>query len=117
MARIRSITVVSLLVFWTLSPALACLPDLHMTPAEMGCCKKMVGDCQMGDAQHPCCTTTPKANSSIASVQPVIELHPVLAFVSPSTSFDPQTVAEGEAAQASLGLPPPAPGPISILRI
>jgi hypothetical protein len=109
--------VVSLLVFWTLSPALACLPNLQMTPAEMDCCKKMVGDCQMGDAQHPCCTKTPKANSSIASVQPVIELHPVMAFVSPGTSFHPETVAEGEAAQASLGLPPPAPGPNSILRI
>jgi hypothetical protein len=88
-----------------------------MTPAEMDCCKKMVGDCQMGDAQHPCCTTTPKANSSIASVQPVIELHPVVAFVSVGTSFNPEAIAEGEAAQASLGLPPPAPRPISILRI
>jgi hypothetical protein len=117
-ARIRSFTVVSLLVFWILSPALACLPNLQMTPAEMDCCKKMAGDCQMGDAQHPCCTTTPKADSSAASLQPVIDLHPGFVIVPLTSSFELEAFAKGEVSQASLGLPPPAPpGPNSILRI
>jgi hypothetical protein len=29
-----------------------------MTPAEMECCKKMAGDCDMGGGDHKCCDKT-----------------------------------------------------------
>jgi len=29
-----------------------------MTPAEMECCKKMAGSCDMGGGNHKCCATT-----------------------------------------------------------
>jgi hypothetical protein len=45
MAKVRPLLVVSLVVLWTVAPALACLPNRQMTQAEMDCCKKMAGDC------------------------------------------------------------------------
>jgi hypothetical protein len=47
---------VSLLI--AASPLLACLPNSGMTPAEMECCKKMAGNCDMGGANHKCCDIT-----------------------------------------------------------
>jgi hypothetical protein len=75
----------------------------------------------MGSAQHPCCKTAPTVNdpvATIATIEPISQFHPSVAVVSfiPSAQFEPN--AEGEVAQAHLGLPPPAPpGPNSILRI
>jgi hypothetical protein len=92
-----------------------------MTQAEMACCKKMAGDCQMGSAQHPCCKTAPSVNAPVATIaatEPISQLHPSVAVVGyiPNAQFEPK--AEGEIIQAHLGLPPPAPpGPNSILRI
>jgi hypothetical protein len=40
------------------SPLFACLPNSSMTPAEMECCKKMAGRCDMGGGNHKCCDTT-----------------------------------------------------------
>jgi hypothetical protein len=115
---IRSITVVGLLFFWTVAPALACLPNQQMSAAEMASCKKMAGDCHMGTGQHPCCTTKPKVNSPVATVQPVANFHPASVVVPLGVSFQPEPLASREVAQAYLGLPPPAPpGPNSILRI
>jgi len=121
MAKARPIVVLALLALWTAVPVLACLPTHQMTQAEMACCKKMAGDCQMGSAQHPCCKTAPTVNAPvaiIATIEPISQPHPIVAVVSffPSTQFEPN--AEGEVAWAYLGLPPPAPpGPNSILRI
>jgi hypothetical protein len=121
MAKARPIVVLALLALWTAVPVLACLPTHQMTQAEMACCKKMAGDCQMGSAQHPCCKTAPTVNApvaTIATIEPISQLHLIVAVVSftPSSQFEPQ--AEGEITQAHLGLPPPAPpGPNSILRI
>ena len=121
MVKARPIVVLALLALWTAVPVLACLPTHQMTQAEMACCKKMVGDCQMGSEQHPCCKTAPTINATaatIATVAPIAQFHPSVAVVSftPSAPFEPGT--EGELAHAHLGLPPPAPpGPSSILRI
>jgi hypothetical protein len=41
--------------FWLSAPLLACLPNSSMTPAEMDCCKKMAGNCDMGGGNHRCC--------------------------------------------------------------
>jgi hypothetical protein len=121
MVKARPIVVLALLALWTSVPVLACLPTHQMTQAEMDCCKKMVGDCQMGSAQHPCCKTAPTVNAAAATaatVAPIAQFHPSVAVVSFPTSvqFEPDT--EGKVAHAHVGLPPPAPpGPNSILRI
>ena len=43
---------------WMAAPLLACLPNSSMTPAEMDCCKRMAGNCDMGGSNHKCCGTT-----------------------------------------------------------
>jgi hypothetical protein len=50
------------------SPLLACLPNPSMTPAEMECCKKMAGNCDMGGGNHKCCDTTANHSASPAAV-------------------------------------------------
>ena len=118
MARVRAIVVLCLLAVWTAAPLLACLPNHQVTQSEMACCKKMAGDCHMGSVQHPCCKTAPTVNAPVATIKPIAHPHPSVAVVSFTSSFPVQLKAEGEIAQAHLGLPPPAPpGPNSILRI
>jgi hypothetical protein len=88
MARCRSVVVLVLLALWLAIPALACLPNLQMTAAEMACCKKMAGDCNMGTGQHPCCKTVSAAPASIASIQPIPQAYPDFAVVAePSLPF------------------------------
>jgi hypothetical protein len=67
MAHCRSIVALGMLAMWLTVPALACLPTPQMTDAEMACCKKMAGDCEMGTAQHPCCKTTTRDNAPYLS--------------------------------------------------
>jgi hypothetical protein len=118
MARCRSIIVLSLLALWLATPVLACLPDSHMTAAEMACCKKMAGDCNMGTGQHPCCKTVSNAPASVASVQPISQVYPDFAVVAEAIATLVPLVSEAESEQIGLGLPPPAPpGYNSILRI
>jgi hypothetical protein len=64
MAKSRSIMIVGVIMLWTAMPALACLPTPAMTQAEMACCKKMAGDCQMGSDHHSCCKTEVRRTSS-----------------------------------------------------
>lgn len=118
MAAVRPIVVVSLMVLWTVAPALACLPNHEMTQAEMDCCKKMAGDCHRGASQHPCCKTTSRVDPPTATAQQVLQFHADIAIPCLPPSSQPKPAAEGEVAQVHLGLPPPAPpGPNSILRI
>jgi hypothetical protein len=119
MARWRSIVGLSLVAVWLATPALACLPNPHMTDVEMACCKKMAGDCQMGTGQHPCCKTASNAPALVASIQPISDLHPDFASVAGVVIVVPLlSRSEVESEQIDLGLPPPAPpGQNSILRI
>jgi hypothetical protein len=118
MVRCRSIVVLSLLALWLAIPALACLPNPQMTEAEMACCKKMAGDCNMGTGQHPCCKTISNAPPSVASVQPISQDSPDFAVVADTIVTIVPSVSPAEAEQIALGLPPPSPpGQISILRI
>jgi hypothetical protein len=116
--RCRSIVVLSLLAIWVLTPALACLPNPQMTKAEMDCCKKMAGECNMGAGKHPCCKTLTTAPSPISSVQAKVQVQPAFAVISllPTIAFDPRT--ESESSHIQIGLPPPAPPSTdSVLRI
>lgn len=118
MVRCRSVIVLGLLSLWLAIPALACLPNSRMTDAEMACCKKMAGDCHMGMGQHPCCKTVVSAPQPMASLQPISQIHPSVAVVARISVTPVPLVAQGEAKQIGLGLPPPGPpGTNSILRI
>jgi hypothetical protein len=118
MTRCRSIIVLSLLALWLATPALACLPDSHMTDAEMACCKKMAGNCHMGTGQHPCCKTVSNAPASVAAIERISQLHLDFAVVTAVLVASVPSAPQAESAQTSLGLPPPAPpGQNSILRI
>ena len=50
------------------SPLLACLPNSAMTPAEMECCAKMAGNCDMGGGNHKCCDVTVNHSTPTATV-------------------------------------------------
>jgi hypothetical protein len=118
MVRLRPIIALVLLVLWTVPSALACLPNAHMTAAEMACCKKMAGECHMGTGQHPCCKTISTAPSPVASVQARSHFHPGFAVTALTATVEVVPVSTGESAQVFLRLPSPAPpGPNSILRI
>ena len=116
--RGRSIVVVVLVAIWFSAPALACLPNPQMTQAEMACCKKMAGDCNMGGGKHPCCKVVAPVPSPIASSQSKAQLQPVFVFVALVLQFEFQAQTEAGVSLTPIGLPPPAPpGPNSTLRI
>jgi hypothetical protein len=54
----RRLPIVALAMLIATAPLLACLPTPSMTDAEMACCKKMAGNCDMGTGSHSCCKTT-----------------------------------------------------------
>src|SRR5580700_3655730 len=118
MARVRRLVVVSLLVLWTVAPALACLPSRQMTQAEMACCKKMAGECHGGPGQHPCCKSAPSVDTPVATVQPSSQVHHEFTTLCLNQSFQSEPTVQGEVVQVHLSLPPPAPpGSNSTLRI
>ncbi|MEQ1353426.1 MAG: hypothetical protein ABLT11_05370 [Candidatus Acidiferrum sp.] len=52
---IRRFIFVVAAVIWVAAPVLACVPKAAMTDAEMACCQKMGGECDMGVGNHACC--------------------------------------------------------------
>jgi len=50
------------------SPLLACLPNSAMTSAEVECCKKMAGNCDMGGGNHKCCDMTVNHSAPTATI-------------------------------------------------
>jgi hypothetical protein len=62
---------------WASAPLLACLPNSSMTPAEMECCKKMAGNCDMGGGNHKCCDKTVNHSVPAAALleSPTFDLH------------------------------------------
>jgi hypothetical protein len=72
----------------------------------------------MGTGQHPCCKTVSNAPASVASMQPISQVHPDFAVVAETAVTLVPLECEAESEQVSLGLPPPSPpGQNSILRI
>jgi hypothetical protein len=89
-----------------------------MAQAEMDCCKKMAGDCNMGAEKHPCCKTVATAPSPIASIQPKVQFQPVLALLALVPDIESGARTDAEASVTQIGFPPPSPpGTDSILRI
>jgi hypothetical protein len=57
-----------LAMFLAMVPLLTCLPTPAMTDAEMACCRKMLGNCDMGTGNHSCCKTTMNVSQSSAAI-------------------------------------------------
>ena len=53
-------------VLWLAAPVLACVPNAAMTDAEMACCQKMGGHCDMGTGNHACCRDIMRRAPSVA---------------------------------------------------
>jgi len=117
-AKCRSMFAFVLVFTWTATPALACLPNATMTRAEMACCKKMAGDCDMGVSQHSCCKTMGNSAAPVAKIERAApQFQPqVLGILLDTTPLSATTL--DRAFIHPFGLPPPAPpGPTSVLRI
>jgi hypothetical protein len=118
MVKWRAILSFVLVLVWTATPALACVPKSTMTKVEMECCKKMAGDCHMGSRNHPCCEKNVNQPSSVATVQQFHVLHPVFTAVMSDVQTSGLPMRDAESHGLALGLPPPAPPNLnSILRI
>ena len=99
-------------------PLLSCLPTPAMTDAEMACCKKMAGNCEMGTGNHSCCKTT-LSTPQIAAIAQSPQAHQPDGLVAvPIIFVDAQSRLTGEVV---LVVPSPIPisppGSQSILRI
>jgi len=73
----RRIFAFALAFLWLSAPLIACLPNSSMTPAEMECCKKMAGNCDMGGGNHKCCDSTVNQSAPAAALpnNPTLGLH------------------------------------------
>jgi len=98
---------------------LTCLPTPAMTDAEMACCKKMAGNCDMDAGNHSCCKTTVSVTQSVAMIVQHQQVHVSPVPVNVSTLF---TNSNADIAFDSIRVTP-SPIPISppglqtILRI
>jgi hypothetical protein len=117
MVKWRAILSFVLVLVWTATPALACVPKSTMTQVEMECCKKMAGDCRMGSRKHPCCEKNVGQTSLVAAVQQLHALHPVFTAVVLDISSVRPTV-QSEFHHRAVASPPHSPPPLnSPLRI
>lgn len=118
MVKGRAVLSFVLILVWTATPALACLPTSTMTQVEMECCKNMAGDCHMGSRNHPCCEKNANQPTVVANVQRTHVLHPVFTAILLIVSATDLPTLNVEHHHLTLGLPPPAPPNLSsILRI
>src|SRR5258707_5329261 len=117
MVKWRAILSFVLVVVWTATPALACLPKSTMTRVEMECCQKMAGDCHMASHSHPCCEKNVNQPAPVASVQQSHVFHPVFTAAVLAAASAPPTV-EFEFRHLKSALPLHSPPPLNFpLRI
>jgi hypothetical protein len=89
-----------------------------MTPAEMECCKKMAGNCDMGGGDHRCCDTTMnRAAPTAAIVHSAVPHEPALAIVSDHRVNLPELEPLKEATFLLATTSPSPPGFATVLRI
>jgi hypothetical protein len=114
----RSIALL-LAVLWVAAPVLACVPRAAMTDAEMACCQKMGGDCDMGSGNHSCCRDTMHRAPSISPVPQGSQTDVPLVAIAHDDVYD-EISTEQEDAGFPLRVCPPGSSPLalnSILRI
>jgi hypothetical protein len=115
----RRIIALLTICLWISSPLLACLPNPSMSPAEMECCKKMAGNCDMGGGNHKCCDTTANhAAPSAAIVHSATSNLPALCLTAATIQVDgPRPHLTGSVAWSLPLISPSPPGFSAILRI
>lgn len=119
MAKVRSMLIVGLITLWAAMPALACFPTPAMTQAEMACCKKMAGDCQMGSGHHSCCKTEVRRPNSFLKASTQTIAVPADSAVVVTVYLTAEDAGERSTQLATSAHSPPESPPISptILRI
>jgi hypothetical protein len=114
----RRLPIILLIMLLAAAPLLACLPMPNMTAAEMACCKKMAGNCEMGTSAHSCCKTTASTPqlTAISHNRQVLQLQGLLALTVIFTNADISLTSKIFSAVPS-PIPISPPGSPSILRI
>jgi hypothetical protein len=117
---IRRCIFLLLALLWASAPLLACLPSAAMTDAEMACCKKMAGNCEMGAGNHSCCQTTLNTSQIVAAAEQNPQAQPPSIMVGVLSSVFNGSItdvaSEGVHVAYSF-IPISPPGLQSILRI
>ena len=101
------------------SPLLACFPNPSMAPAEMECCKKMAGNCDMGGGNHKCCDVTVNHAAPVAAIVHSSSLHALalpMILADVRTELAPPRLVERVISPSVLASPSP-PGSSTVLRI
>jgi hypothetical protein len=90
-----------------------------MTDAEMACCEKMAGNCDMGVGNHSCCKTTVSVSQSMAALAQHQKAHvpPVLVAVAILLTGVRADFASEDVASKPSPIPISPPGSQSILKI
>jgi hypothetical protein len=101
------------------APLLACLPTPSMTDAEMACCKKMAGNCEMGSGNHSCCKTPVSVSQSVTAIAQSHQTHvpPVLVAISTLLANSSTNISSDVILTTPSPIPISPPGLQSILRI
>ena len=116
---VRRFILVVAAVIWVAAPVLACLPNAAMTDAEMACCQKMGGDCDMGVGNHACCKDSmQRAPGAAVVAQPLQVDVPLVAIAAVADVYDETfTEYDGGDFLVHVGLPGLPLELNSILRI
>jgi hypothetical protein len=101
------------------APLLTCLPTPAMTDAEMACCKRMAGNCDMGAGNHSCCKTTMNAHQLALAISqnPRAQLSEAPVAVPILFTDAGADVAREAVLVTPFPIPTSPPGSQSILRI
>lgn len=76
-------------VIWVAAPVLACVPKAAMTDAEMACCQKMGGECDMGVGNHACCKDSMHRAPGAAVVAQSLQMDvPLVAIAAVADVYD-----------------------------
>jgi len=116
---VRRTTTVLVVFLCALAPVLACWPSASMTDAEMACCQRMAGNCEMGGGNHSCCKTAMNVAQPAAAIVQSPQIHlPAVVMTAATVFADRSADRTGESVRLA-GLPTSIspPGLLSILRI
>jgi len=90
-----------------------------MTPAEMECCKKMAGNCDMGGGNHKCCDVTVNHAAPVAAIVHSSGLHALalpMIVLDARTEIAPPRLVERIISSSVVASPSPPGSPI-VLRL
>lgn len=116
---IRRFICAFLVFLWAGAPVFACLPSATMTDAEMACCRKMAGDCDMGVGDHSCCKNAMNRAEALPALVLATHAHaPTLLVAVSRLLVDSSPEGAREDLFVALLAPPVSPpGLHSVLRI